>query len=272
MSRRDHFFGRILVICCVFLLLLQPASFDPLHNSSHSLVKDIKEVSDLNSRDKSEFSPKKSSSFRNEIDRKKLTIIWILLLCCGVLAVILYFVNIHHDFQELDVFYRGYMGRRLLVQEKKLILKNPRKICEIQQRETEVHCQHSLLEQTLEFQEIVKMEPEPEEVDQSTTVASFPITIKYIEDEDPEWRDLNYVLPVCPPPYKFSSFYKQYYLGMFGDNSEEVIIRRRNILNQFRKWKKRKRKMFNIVVTERVRREMAAQEEEKNKKRQKPSS
>ena len=49
--------------------------------------------------------------------------------------------------------------------------------------------------------------------------------------------------------------------------SLQEIEERRNLLNQFRKWKKRKRKTFNIVVTERSRREMAEQEEEKNKKR-----
>ena len=47
----------------------------------------------------------------------------------------------------------------------------------------------------------------------------------------------------------------------------QEIEERKNLLNQFRKWKKRKRKTFNIVVTERSRREMAEQEEEKNKKR-----
>ena len=39
----------------------------------------------------------------------------------------------------------------------------------------------------------------------------------------------------------------------------QEIHERRNLLSQFRKWKKRKRKTFNIVVTERSRREMAEQ-------------
>ena len=42
---------------------------------------------------------------------------------------------------------------------------------------------------------------------------------------------------------------------------------RKNLLDQFRQWKKRKRKSFNISVTERARREMADQDEQKNKKR-----
>jgi len=268
MTGQTRCIGRTLVIStCIFLLLFPPASFDPLQNSSNSLVNDIREVSDSNNSDKSEFSPRKSV-FREEIDRKKLTIISILLLCCGVLALILYFVNNHQDFQELDVFYRGYMGRRLLVQEKRLVLKNPRKVCEIQLKERDTQCQHSLLEQPLEFQEMIKVD----ESEESSTSPSFPNKVKYIEDEDPEWRELNYVVPICPPPATFCSFYKQYYFGMFGDSTEEVALRRKNILLQFRKWKKKKRKVFNIIVTERSRREMAVEEEEKNKKRQKPSS
>ena len=42
---------------------------------------------------------------------------------------------------------------------------------------------------------------------------------------------------------------------------------RKNLLDQFRQWKERKRKSFNISVTERARREMADQDEQKNKKR-----
>ena len=35
-------------------------------------------------------------------------------------AIILSFVNVHYDFLELRNFYRGYMGRRLLIQEGRL--------------------------------------------------------------------------------------------------------------------------------------------------------
>ena len=47
----------------------------------------------------------------------------------------------------------------------------------------------------------------------------------------------------------------------------QEIEERKNLLDQFRQWKKRKRKSFNIFVTERARREMADQDEQKNKKR-----
>ena len=39
------------------------------------------------------------------------------------------------------------------------------------------------------------------------------------------------------------------------------------MLNQFRKWKEKKRKTFNIVVTEKGRREMAGKEMEKTSQR-----
>jgi hypothetical protein len=47
----------------------------------------------------------------------------------------------------------------------------------------------------------------------------------------------------------------------------QEIEEQKNLLDQFRQWKKRKRKSFNIHVTERARREMADQDEQKNKKR-----
>ena len=51
----------------------------------------------------------------------------------------------------------------------------------------------------------------------------------------------------------------------------QEIQEQKNLLDQFRKWKKRKRKTFNVIVTDRAKREMAEQEEEKNKKRTPPS-
>ena len=95
---------------------------------------------------------------------------------------------------------------------------------------------------------------------------------------------------VGKPPESFCSFIRQYDWNLFtADGLTQTVTfleknnfvnlkkllkeieERKNLLNQFRKWKKRKRKTFNIVVTERARREMADQEEEKNKKRTPPS-
>jgi len=95
-------------------------------------------------------------------------------------------------------------------------------------------------------------------------------TLRYVEDEDPEWRYLDYGLDVGPPPTSFCSFLRQYSLGIFWCDhmTPSQVERTQNLMTQFRGWKKRKRKNFSIVVTERARREMSDQEESKNKRRQ----
>jgi hypothetical protein len=50
-------------------------------------------------------------------------------------------------------------------------------------------------------------------------------------------------------------------------NVLKEVEERKNLLNQFRKWKEKKRKTFNIVVTEKGRREMAGKEMEKSSQR-----
>ena len=105
------------------------------------------------------------------------------------------------------------------------------------------------------------------------------------------WSFFYDYLQIGTPPPTFFLFFQQYdwniYTGetlshkvelsnyniypVHAFNPFQDIEERKNLLIQFRKWKKRKRKTFNIVVTERSRREMAEQEEEKNKKRIPPS-
>ena len=60
------------------------------------------------------------SFFRNDINNKKIVIILTFLGVSVLGAIILSFVNVHYDFLELRNFYRGYMGRRLLIQEGRL--------------------------------------------------------------------------------------------------------------------------------------------------------
>ena len=60
------------------------------------------------------------SFFRNDINNKKIVIILTFLGISVLGAIILSFVNVHYDFLELRNFYRGYMGRRLLIQEGRL--------------------------------------------------------------------------------------------------------------------------------------------------------
>ena len=44
------------------------------------------------------------------------------------------------------------------------------------------------------------------------------------------------------------------------------MVRRKNLLHQFKKWKKRKQRLWSIVVTERAKKEMAEQEAERGKR------
>ena len=53
----------------------------------------------------------------------------------------------------------------------------------------------------------------------------------------------------------------------YDDYLLQEVEERKNLLNQFRKWKEKKRKTFNIVVTEKGRREMAGKEMEKTSQR-----
>ena len=59
--------------------------------------------------------------FRNDINNKKIYIILTFLGLSVFGAIVLSFMNVHYDFLELHNFYRGYMGRRLLIQEGRLL-------------------------------------------------------------------------------------------------------------------------------------------------------
>lgn len=224
-------------------------------------------------------------TFRNDINNKKIVIILTFLGVSVLAAIILSFINVHYDFVELRNFYRGYMGRRLLIQEGRLAYRkhpetqNTKADTEVSKRD-----KHRSQNGGLNFSRFEEVSSPvtttslilPERQAGSVMTREAEVTARpgqrcqYIEDEGPEWRSLDYLLEVGQPPSTFCEFFQQYdwnfYSASYGLTTQE-IEERRNLLNQFRKWKKRKRKTFNIVVTERSRREMAEQEEEKNKKR-----
>ena len=47
------------------------------------------------------------------------------------------------------------------------------------------------------------------------SVSQPPSSLRYIEEEDPEWRDLDYDLEVGHPPHTFCQFYLQHDCGVF---------------------------------------------------------
>lgn len=92
----------------------------------------------------------------------------------------------------------------------------------------------------------------------------LPLLAKeYIEDHDVEWRDLDYSSDVGPPPTSFCLFICQYDCRIFPDRmTEREAERRKNLLHHFRLWKLLKRKHYNIVVTERAKKEMADRDQD----------
>ena len=67
---------------------------------------------------------------------KKTGVIIIILFCCCVVAFIINFINVHTDFLDLKDFYRGYMGRRLLIIEGRLTSKTYLEYLKDRQKET----------------------------------------------------------------------------------------------------------------------------------------
>ena len=53
------------------------------------------------------------------VSKKTYAICFILIFCVAV-AIIINFINLHSDFQDLKDFYRGFMGRKLLILEGRL--------------------------------------------------------------------------------------------------------------------------------------------------------
>lgn len=213
--------------------------------------------------------------FRNDTIQKKIYIIIVILSLCIVCAIILSFVNIHDDFVELSNFYRGYMGRRLMIQERRLVYRR-----QVERNNTMQSDQRGEKKpgkfnnggiQFIQLEEELSgasspLEPGPFLDDHLSAV---PEVQRFVEDEGREWRELDYFIEVGKPPTSFCSFLRQYDWNIFtldGLTDTEMQLRK-NLLDQFRQWKKRKRKNFNIFVTERARREMADQDEQKNKKR-----
>jgi len=310
---------------------------------SSNVTRNYQHISDIRKSITSTASPKSNlrkyipteNVFRNDINNKKIFIVLSFLGISVVGAIVLSFVNVHYDFLELQNFYRGYMGRRLLIQEGRLTYRNiPKNQEASEQRKCNLSPENKSADKNggvgyIKFDEIlspvtttslttieitsygasyprhvedcIMSIPEETSIQENRQIINspsarneneadrrglsersaslclrmgVPVTRRYIEDEGPEWRQLDYHVEVGTPPTSFCLFFQQYDWNIYSGESltSKEVQERKNLLNQFRKWKKRKRKTFNIVVTERSRREMAEQEEEKNKKRTPPKA
>ncbi|XP_059095683.1 uncharacterized protein LOC131890364 [Tigriopus californicus] len=237
-----------------------------------------------------------------DLDRiSKKTLAVLVLLMAGVLVgVIINFVNLHTDFQDLQDFYRGYMGRRMLISEGKLtsrdyinaikeVNEKKKKSCkpskksrksknlangqaggsqDLQKIQDEMHqlnphC-HSNFAAFSSIKPFEDVEPigHPEHLEWLQT--HLPLyAADYIEDQDPEWKDLDYSIEIGKPPKELFEFIRQYDWNMYycdKQTSDSDRQFRRNLFYQFRKWKKRRRRRWEIVVTERAKKEMAEQD------------
>ena len=82
----------------------------------------------------------------------------------------------------------------------------------------------------------------------------------FIEDDDPEWRILDYSIEVGEPPSSLFEFVRQYDYGNVcarrnnqarnlyaaAEMDESDLELRQNLLNQFRSWKRRRRRKWNV--------------------------
>jgi len=262
-------YSRIFIQIIFILLHLFYTDSKPIEPVfSDPVVKDTRKISE-------DLLIPTDNIFRNDTIQKKIYIIIVILSLCIICAIILSFVNIHDDFMELSNFYRGYMGRRLMIQERRLVYrdklgKNSKMKAEMRKKTTEETLNNGRI-QFIQLEEDFSAASSPTDpypgVEDS--LCSLPGMVRYVEDEGREWRELDYFIEVGSPPTSFCSFLRQYDWNIFtmDELTETEMQLRKNLLNQFRQWKKRKRKNFNIFVTERARREMADQDEQKNKKR-----
>ena len=75
---------------------------------------------------------------------RKVKVIAFILGCCCLIAIIVNFINLHSDFEELQEFYIGYMGRKVLIQEQRLTSRTYLNLLRKAQREgIEVSTAHS---------------------------------------------------------------------------------------------------------------------------------
>jgi len=261
-------YSRIFIQIIFILLHLFYSDSKPIEPVfSDPVVKDTRKISE-------DLLIPTDNIFRNDTIQKKIYIIIVILSLCIICAIILSFVNIHDDFMELSNFYRGYMGRRLMIQERRLVYrdklgKNSKMKAEIRKETTEEMLNNGRI-QFIQLEEDFSATSSPTDPNPGVedSLCSLPGMVRYVEDEGREWRELDYFIEVGSPPTSFCSFLRQYDWNIFtmDELTETEMQLRKNLLNQFRQWKKRKRKNFNIFVTERARREMADQDEQKNKK------
>jgi len=223
--------------------------------------------------------------------KKQVIIICVIITICIIVAIILLVVNIFNDFNDLHSFHQGFLGRQLMMEEGRLL-----------SRETHQLTQYCIKEETPRREKETKngdvrpflMEDfsrQGKEARNSgllgepggslqcllpggvaTELSSEPTGCRrdphppgtrMLEDEEPEWQEMDYLLRIGKPPESCKEFFLQFNWNK-PMSEKELTDRewkeRENLYSQFRIWKSLKRKRFNIVVTQRAKKEMSNKE------------
>ena len=68
-------------------------------------------------------SKKSTSATQPPSFSRKVKVLAFILGCCCMVAITVNFINLHSDYEELQEFYLGFMGRKMLISEKRLTSK-----------------------------------------------------------------------------------------------------------------------------------------------------
>jgi len=215
----------------------------------------------------------------------KVIIVCVIIVICVCVALLLLVSSIFSEYSELHVFHHGFLGRQLMMEEGRLVRSEEghhlTKYSRVQQQEGGIEktgnggCSSAgnlfLLDESSNtpgslqclLPGVVADELEHEPVGAWQGEQPLPPGTRLLDDDLPEWQEMNYMLRISQPPDTCREFFLQFHCGArisADDTVEKLQDERRNLYNQFRSWKSLRRKRFNVVVTQRAKKEMAQAE------------
>merc|ERR1712218_77328 len=212
----------------------------------------------------------------------KVIIVCVIVAICVCVAILLLVSSVFSEFSELHVFHHGFLGRQLMMEEGRLVRMEEchqlTKYSRVEQQEGEKTvnggCSSAgnlfILDESSNtpgslqclLPGVVAEELEHEPVGAWQGEQPLPPGTRLLEDDLPEWQEMNYMLRISQPPQTCREFFFQFHCGarLAGEDSVEREEEMRNLYNQFRSWKSMRRKRFNVVVAQRAKKEMSQAE------------
>lgn len=204
----------------------------------------------------------------------KVIIVCVICIICVCVALLLLVSSIFSEFSELHVFHHGFLGRQLMMEEGRLVRMEDchqlTKYSRVQQEDAIGKTGNGGCSSTAgnlflldESSRVVADELEHEPVGAWQGEQPLPPGTRVLEDDLPEWQEMNYMLRISQPPDTCREFFLQFHCGARladDDSVEKLRDERRNLYDQFRSWKSLRRKRFNVVVTQRAKKEMGQAE------------